>query len=77
MSKLDDPSYKEVCRLADECDLIVELCIKKSMSETPVFILKISNKEGKSLAQKTQFRQESIDSMASELLRTRNKWALI
>lgn len=75
MSKLDDPSYKEVCRLADECGLAVELHSTQSMSKIPVLTLKILNKKGKILTTKTQFRQESIDSMASVILQRRATWA--
>lgn len=76
MSKLDDPSYKEVCRLADECNLTVELHSAMSMSKVPVLTLKIVNNKGKILTTKTQFRQESIDSMAQTLLQRRANWAL-
>lgn len=74
MSKLDDPSYKEVCRLADECGLTVELHSQNSMSKIPVLTLKIVNKKGEILTTKTQFRRESIDSMAAVLLTRRSNW---
>lgn len=76
MSRLDDPSYKEICRLASECGFIIELHSAKSMSKVPVLTIKIADNNGDIIAQKTQFRNESIDKMAESLLKTRYKWAI-
>lgn len=70
MSKLDDPNYRELCRLADEIGADVELHYKKLISKKIIFIIKVFV-EGKLLIQKAQFRNETIDEMAAQLLLNR------
>lgn len=73
MSKYDDPSYRDLCSIVDKMDAVIELYTKK-FNDKIVFTILITNKEGKQLAKKSQFRNQTLDDMAKELMTNNTKW---